>query len=343
MRILVVDDFEPWRRFVSSLLRREPARHVVFEAADGLEAVAKTIELMPDLVILDIGLPKLNGFEAARKIHEVAPACKVLYVSMDDSLDYVEEALETGGCGYVTKVDAGRELETAVEDVLRGKWFISSRIMGRLRPIPTHTHTLVCFGRSGGCRSIPAAQTQRRVSALHNHVAQLYGSESDFLDNLTHFLGVALEEGKAALVVATEAHRQGVLPRLEDRGLDIATAISQSRYIALDAEEALEAIMTDGLPDRARFLDVMNFLVASASSAPVGPPSGIVVYGECAPLLWAQGEPEAAIRVEQLCNEVVDKYGVQILCSYPLNCFESEGDKQILKRICAEHSVAYSL
>jgi DNA-binding NarL/FixJ family response regulator len=132
IRILVVDDFAPWRRFISAIARREPGWHVIGEASDGLEAVQKAKEFTPDLILLDINLPKLSGIETAAQIRRVAPNCKILFVSTYASWEIAEKALDTGASGYVIKVDAGKELAKAVEAAFQGKRYISTRLKGRL-------------------------------------------------------------------------------------------------------------------------------------------------------------------------------------------------------------------
>jgi DNA-binding NarL/FixJ family response regulator len=129
-RILSVDDFEPWCRFVGSALQKQPELQMIGEASDGLEAVQKAQELQPDLILLDIGLPSVNGIEAARRIHQVVPGSKILFVSENRSPEIAEEALSTGACGYVVKSDAARELLPAVRAVLEGKRFVSTSLAG---------------------------------------------------------------------------------------------------------------------------------------------------------------------------------------------------------------------
>jgi DNA-binding NarL/FixJ family response regulator len=126
-RVLLVDDYEPFRRFARSKLAEKPSLQIVGEASDGLEAVRRAEELKPDLILLDIGLPRLNGFEAARQIRELAPESKIIFVSQESSSDVVQAALALGAWGYVEKAKAGTDLLTAVEAVLQGQHFVSSR------------------------------------------------------------------------------------------------------------------------------------------------------------------------------------------------------------------------
>jgi CheY-like chemotaxis protein len=131
IRVLLADDFEAWRRRVRMLLERRPELQVVGEASDGSEAVQMAEDLKPDLILLDIGLPKLNGIEAARRIRQLSPNSKILFLSQNKELEVVEAALGTGALGYVYKMTAHKELLPAVDAVLRGKQFVSSGLTGR--------------------------------------------------------------------------------------------------------------------------------------------------------------------------------------------------------------------
>jgi DNA-binding NarL/FixJ family response regulator len=127
-RVLVVDDFEAFRRVVASILQKQPGLQVICEVSDGLEAVQRAEKLQPDLILLDIGLPTLNGIEAASRIRQVAPSAKIVFLTQNSDKEIVAAALSTGAHGYVLKTDAGRELLTAVARILGGDDFVSSGI-----------------------------------------------------------------------------------------------------------------------------------------------------------------------------------------------------------------------
>ena len=126
-RVLVADDFEPWRNYACSELRKRDGAYSVQQTADGLETVQRAHELQPDLILLDISLPKMHGIDAARQIRSKCPKSKILFVSEDRSLDIVREALSTGARGYVVKSD-GSELLAAVEAVRQGRFFVSKSL-----------------------------------------------------------------------------------------------------------------------------------------------------------------------------------------------------------------------
>ena len=126
IRVLVVEDFLPFRRFICSTLEQRGDLQVVCEVSDGLEAVHKAEELKPDLILLDIGLPTLNGIEAARQIRKTTPGSKILFVTQESSPDVVQAALNSGAQGYVLKARAVIDLLPAVEAVLKGDQFVSS-------------------------------------------------------------------------------------------------------------------------------------------------------------------------------------------------------------------------
>jgi DNA-binding NarL/FixJ family response regulator len=132
VKILVVDDYEPFREFLCSTLRERPQFHIVAQASDGLNAIRQAEELRPDLLLLDIGLPMLNGIEAARQIRKIVLNAKIVFVSQESSADVVEEAFRVGARGYIVKTDSGRELLTGVDAVLRGETFASTALRTRL-------------------------------------------------------------------------------------------------------------------------------------------------------------------------------------------------------------------
>ena len=121
IRILVVDDYEDWRNQVRLLLQARPDWQVIYQVSDGIAAVQKARELKPDLILLDIGLPKLNGIEAARQIRDVSPNSKIVFLTMDNSRETEQAALSTGAQGFVHKARAQSELLPAIDAVLRGK------------------------------------------------------------------------------------------------------------------------------------------------------------------------------------------------------------------------------
>jgi len=128
LRILVADDHEIVRRGLVSLLKSHVGWEVCGEAVDGHEAVAKANELKPDIVILDIGMPNLNGLEAGRQILHIDPRFKVLILTIEDSDELVRAVLDAGARGFVLKSDAARDLVVAVEALESDKTFFTSRV-----------------------------------------------------------------------------------------------------------------------------------------------------------------------------------------------------------------------
>jgi DNA-binding NarL/FixJ family response regulator len=338
IRVLVVEDFEPFRRLVVSILQKQPELQVICEVSNGLESVQKAEELQPDLVLLDIGLPHLNGIEAARRIGAVSPKSKILFLSENRSSDIAEEALRAGAGGYVVKSDAAGELLPAVESVLKGKRFVSASLAGNYLTDSKDVHTA---DHSSGGVVLPFPT--QNVSMARRHEAGFYSDDERFLDDLTQFIGAALKAGNAAIVVATKSRRDSLLPRLQTYGgLDMRAAIEQSRYIALDAADALPTFMRRGMPDSVRFLKVLGNLIATAAEAAKGEQARVAIFGEMCHLLWAQGNAEAAIQLEKLGNQLVKTYDVDILCGYSLSSVQGGMDRRVFERICAEHSAVYS-
>jgi DNA-binding NarL/FixJ family response regulator len=129
-RILLAEDFRPYRTLVASLLNQESHLRVVGEASDGLEIVEKAQQLQPDLIFMDIGLPSLNGLEAARRIRELNPSTKIVFLTQEIDADVVREAFSLGACGYILKQQVETELLAALAAVFQGRRFVSSGLPG---------------------------------------------------------------------------------------------------------------------------------------------------------------------------------------------------------------------
>ena len=317
IRILIADDFKDWRDQVRILFQAQPQWQIVAEASDGSEAVHKAEELKPDLIVLDISLPNLNGIEAARRIRGVSPNSRIVFLSQNDDPDIVRAAL-TMAQGYVYKTDFRRDFRSAIQAVLQGQQFVSSSLKG-------------CgYTDSTG------------QNARYRHEVQFYSDDPVFLDSVARFIATALKSGRAAIVFITESHRSGLRSRLKAQGLDIDAATQQKTYIQLDVAETLSTFMVNGMPDTTRFFQVAGGLIEQAARAARQKQHGVVVCGEGTAVLWADGKADAAIRVEQLWDQLGKSFGLDILCGYALSSFQGAEDEHVFRRICAGHSAVCS-
>jgi DNA-binding NarL/FixJ family response regulator len=313
-RVLVVDDYEPIRRVVRLILQARDDFQIVGEASDGLEAVQKAKELWPDLILLDIDLPTLNGIQVARRLRDLVPRAKILFLSVESSLDVIREALNVGGAGYIYKLHVASELLPAIEMVLRGKQFVGSMLEGN---------------------KLTDAQ---EAKAPRRHEVLFYPDDGVFLDGCTRFVDAALGAGDVAAVVATESHRDSLFHRLKAEGLDVDAEIKHGRYISLDVAKTLSTFMVNDMPDWERFVEVVGGLVSGGAKAGKGERPRVAIWGECGPFLWAEGKVDAAIQVEQFLNRLATIYEFDLLCAYALSSFHGGKDDNVFQSICAEHS-----
>jgi DNA-binding NarL/FixJ family response regulator len=313
LRILVVEDHDTVRRFVCSELQQRAEFLVVGEARDGLDAVQKAQELQPDLVLLDVGLPKLNGLEAGRQISVLVPQAKLLFLSLESSARVMQEAFRLGAWGYVHKMRAQLDLLPAVDAVVAGKRFVSSDMA-----------------------------FNERASVEARHEVQFYSSDAVLLEGLVRFVSTAMKAGNPVIALATRAHREALAQKLTESGFDIDDAIRQGAYIALDAEDALSRISVNGVPDPGKFISAIIGLLESVAITTKSEYPRIAVFGECAGLLCREGRAEAALQLERTGNDLIQSRNVDILCSYPLSAFRHAEDGRTFTRICAEHTAVHS-
>jgi signal transduction histidine kinase len=166
---------------------------------------------------------------------------------------------------------------------------------------------------------------------------QFYEDDEVFLDGLSEFVGSALGAGGACVVIATRAHREGLTERLKEWGIDLSVALTNNRYMSLDAEATLSRFMVDGWPDEERFYGAIESVLLQAKAGMRHKATPIAAFGEMVALLWAEGKCEAALRLEHLWNELARRHSFSLRCGYPMGCFGAETDDALFEQICAEH------
>ena len=334
IRVLVVDDYEPWRRFVCSTCQRFPQLRLLGEASDGLEALQKAQELQPDLIVLDIGLPHLNGIQAARRIREASPKSKILFVSENRSLDIVEEALSTGAGGYVVKSDAGNDLWLAVEAVLQGERFVSVSLSGY-----DLVHSTVDQADNAPLRERVVAPF--RAQKNHRHEVEFYADDGEFVDGFARFIETALTAGSPVVVVATDSHEASLRQRLVADGFNVAAEIEKGSYIPLNVADTLSRFVVHDSLDPILFKKLAEHLITEAARGAKGKHGRVSACGEGVHALLATGNSEATIMLERMWDEIAQHYDVDILCGYFRSAFASKESSSTLERVCAEHTAVH--
>jgi len=316
--VLVVDDFEPFRRFVCPILEREAGLRVVGEASDGLEGVQKIEELQPDLILLDIGLPGLNGIEVARRVGKLAPHARILFISQESSFDVVQECLRLGGRGYLHKQRAASELPDAIKTVLAGGEFVSSSLLD---------HDYVKHGN---------------VQSPLRHEAVFCAGDAVLLESFTGFIAAAQKAGNPTIVIATKSHLEDIFHTLRTQNVVVEQAIERGSFVPLDVSEVLPRFMLDDMPDPVLFFKNATSLIETAAKAAREEHTRIAVCGEGVSVLLAQGKAEAVLRLEQFWNQLARRFELDTLCVYLSENFDRIDDDHVLQCICAEHSATHS-
>lgn len=170
------------------------------------------------------------------------------------------------------------------------------------------------------------------------HVVQFYSDDSFLIDALSKFVGTALGSGDSAIVIATQVHVDGLTQRLRARSLDIVRSARRGRYVVLDAAETLSKFMRDGQPDAELFVNTVGKAVARASAAAEGKSPRVAAFGEMVALLWAAGNADGAIKLEQLWNDLANTHSFSLRCAYPLAGFYDGTHAEPFLKICSAHT-----
>jgi hypothetical protein len=171
-----------------------------------------------------------------------------------------------------------------------------------------------------------------------SHAVQFYLDDAVLVELLSRFVGTALVMGDAAVVLATKRHRDAVAVRLRRRGLDTTVARQQGRYVVADAVQLLDKIASKGRVSGVSFNRVVGGLLDRAGRAAGGPGYRVAVFGEMVALAWAAGQHDAAMRIEELWNELASSRKFSLCCAYPMTGFAANAHAPSFLKICAHHS-----
>lgn len=298
--ILVAEDFPAFREVARRELQRRPEFRVT-TVSDGLAAVQKAAELRPDLILLDIGLPAMNGLAAAQRIRSVSPDSPILFLTRESGSDIVDEALRLGSHGLIDKTRAAYLLP-AVEAILDG--------------CPGVEHELTTGAPRG--------------RHYQSHQAHFCSDEATFLDTVERFLGSALAAHDAAIALVTPSHLRQLLPRLKMYG-NVDEAIAQGWFVHLDANELVSRILSEGV---ASCRPALITTIESAAAAARRPHPLVACIGECAGILCAAGHVDTAMALERVGVELVNTMPIDIMCTYPLLPLNHDAG---FKPVCAHH------
>jgi DNA-binding NarL/FixJ family response regulator len=220
-RILVADDHEVVRKGLIALLGQQPDWQVCGEACNGREAVEQAKQLMPDVIIMDIGMPGLNGLEATRQIVRANPTTKVLILTLLDSEELVRSVLDAGARGFLMKSDPALDMVAGVEALRQGKTYFTSKVAGmvsegHLRRAPDGT---------------PASGERKQLTPREREVVQLL-AEGSSTKEVAGALGLSVK--------TAETHRSNIMRKLQLHSVSSLVLYAVRNHIVHVAQVGLE-------------------------------------------------------------------------------------------------------
>ena len=170
------------------------------------------------------------------------------------------------------------------------------------------------------------------------HSVHFYENHSALIGRLCGIVSSGLRTGNSILIVATAQHRLELVKGLKDGGIDVRSTAREGRFIMFDAKETLETFMVDGMPDAQLFQESVGQILIETKKKAISKDQGLTVFGEMVAVLWDEGNRKAALKLEQLWNDVLNDRAFHLHCAYPRWAFNSEGHDSGMESICHNHS-----
>jgi CheY-like chemotaxis protein len=317
VEVLIVDDQARFRRMVRSLIESQPEYRVCGEAGDGIEAVEKVHQLHPDLVLMDINMPRMNGLEATRIIRRESPDCNVIIVTQNDAMVAREQARIVDANGFVTKSDLIRDLLPEM-----------GRVVMENNGSLDETRNAAANGEPW-CGLLTGA-------APRDHIVQLYQDQQFLNRAVCRFAAAAIANGEGVILVPTIAHWDAFRPRLESEGVDVQAAEKRGQLTIVDADNLLPTFMRDGMPDSPVFMGLAANVVSQARGE--GRYPKVRWWGEMVNILWERGDVAASMNLEDLFDQLAHEQDISIFCSFSMDNFNGDVHARMLPRLSENHS-----
>jgi DNA-binding NarL/FixJ family response regulator len=349
LRILIVDDHESVRRGVRSLLSGREEWSICGEAEDGLEAIEKAKRLQPDIVLMDITMPRMDGVQATKVIRQKVPEAKVILISQNGSSVGRRQAADADARDFVAKIDLSRDLLPTIERVAgqRNPKMMSDRRGGErvalsdVLPASPPSSEEPAFKQKMGGRMSQDIQNEPwcgllDAAAPRDHIVQLYQDEQFLSRAVCRFAVSAINHGEGVILVPTSAHWNALRPRLEAEGVDIKAAQSCGQLTVVDADKLLPQFMRNAMPDAPLFLGLAGETVAQARGGDRF--TKVRWWGEMVNVLWERGDVAASMGLEDLFHKLAHDRNIAIFCSFLMDNFDGDVHARMLPRLGQNHS-----
>ena len=349
VRILIVDDNETVRRGLRSFLSSRTDFSICGEAADGLDAIEKTKALQPDIVLMDITMPRMSGLDSTRIIRRELPESKIIIISQNDPAIIHRQAGEVGAAGSVAKADVSRDLIPMIENLCQRNTEIAAIRTSQKGHAPdvlipegsvSHRSKFGMEGKIGGhmngddhnepwCSLLADA-------APRDHIVQLYQDEKFLSRAVCRFAVSAINHGEGVILVPTSEHWNALRPRLEAEGVDIKATQASGQLTVVDADQLLPEFMRGAMPDAPLFLGLAGETIARAHGGDRF--TKVRWWGEMVNVLWERGDVAASMGLEDLFHRLAHDQEIAIFCSFLMDNFDGDVHARMLPRLGQNHS-----